>query len=64
MIAFIRKSLENGSLVAEDHITVSADSFQRINRGKPIIHEHRIMLKDTRTGESVLVGVFKEGDNK
>ena len=36
MIAFIRKSLENGSLVVEDRI-----SFQRINRGEPIIREHK-----------------------
>ena len=57
MIAFIRKSLENGSLVVEDRI-----SFQRINRGEPIIREHRIMLIDTRTDESVLVGFFKEGE--
>lgn len=62
MIPFIRKSLENGTLVVKDHITVADESFYRCNAHKPIIHEHRIMLEDTRTGERVLVGVFKEGE--
>lgn len=62
MIPFIRKSLENGSLVAEDHITTEWDLYKEGRRN--IVHEHRIILKDTRTGESVLVGFFKEGEKE
>ena len=54
MIKEIREALENGSLEAVDHISI--DNVW----DKDIRHIHRIMLKNTRTGEQVLVGIFKE----
>lgn len=63
MIPFIRKSLENGSLIAKDYTTAEWDGYDE-KRMLKIRYEHRIMLEDTSTGESVLVGFFKEGDNK
>lgn len=61
MIPFIRKSLEDGSLVAKDYITAEWCGYDEKGRLK-IRHEHKIMLEDTRTGEKVFIGMFKEGE--